>query len=84
MQAAPARLQAYGERRLRSAPVGVRRQDDPLPAGAQGVPLVQFVLLTTAGCALWAVGFVLAGLLAGSAWTAVGGTLGRPLLDLGR
>jgi membrane protein DedA with SNARE-associated domain len=54
-----------------------------LPAGAQGVPLAQFVLLTTAGCALWAVGFVLAGLLAGSAWTAIGGTLGWPLLGLG-
>jgi len=54
-----------------------------LPAGAQGVPLTQFVVLTTAGCALWAVGFVLAGLLAGSAWTAIGGTLGWPLLGLG-
>ncbi len=34
-----------------------------LPAGAQGVPLPQFVALTTLGCALWAVAFVLAGLL---------------------
>ncbi len=54
-----------------------------LPAGAQGVPLVGFVLLTTAGCALWAIAFVLAGLLAGTAWTAVGGTLSWPLLGLG-
>ena len=54
-----------------------------LPAGAQGVPLPQFVVLTTIGCALWAVAFVLAGLLAGTAWAAVGGTLGWPLLGLG-
>jgi membrane protein DedA with SNARE-associated domain len=47
------------------------------------VPLGQFVVLTTAGCALWAVGFVLAGLLAGSAWSAIGGTFGWTLLGLG-
>lgn len=54
-----------------------------LPAGAQGVPLGQFVALTTAGCALWAVALVLAGLAAGSAWAAVGASAGWGLLALG-
>jgi membrane protein DedA with SNARE-associated domain len=42
-----------------------------LPAGARGVPLGPFVALTSAGCALWAALLVLAGMLAGSAWTTV-------------
>ncbi len=54
-----------------------------LPAGARRVPLVQFVLLTTVGCALWASAFVLAGILAGTAWSAVGSVLGRVLLAVG-
>ncbi len=51
-----------------------------LPAGARGVPLGPFVLLTTAGCALWATAFVLAGMLAGGAWAAVSSTVGRVML----
>lgn len=47
------------------------------------VPIGQFVVLTTIGCALWATAFVLVGLLTGTAWTAVGGVLGRVLLALG-
>lgn len=54
-----------------------------LPAGARRVPLGQFVVLSAIGCALWATAFVLVGLLSGTAWAAVGGTLGRVLLGLG-
>ncbi|HEY5194156.1 MAG TPA: DedA family protein [Solirubrobacteraceae bacterium] len=54
-----------------------------LPAGTRRVPLVSFVVLTTIGCALWATGFILVGLLAGNAWTAVDGVLGRVLLGVG-
>ena len=51
-----------------------------LPAGVRRVPLVPFIALTTLGYALWAVGFVLLGALAGSAWTTVDSLLGRVLL----
>jgi membrane protein DedA with SNARE-associated domain len=54
-----------------------------LPAGARRVPLVPFVVLTTIGCALWAIGFVLAGVLAAGAWTAVDSVLGRVLVLVG-
>jgi len=54
-----------------------------LPAGAQGVPLVSFVVLTTVGCALWAAGLVLVGLLAGAAWVTVSSVLGKVLLAVG-
>lgn len=54
-----------------------------LPAGARHVPLARFVTLTIAGCALWAVAFVFAGLVAGDAWTVVSGILGRALLVAG-
>jgi membrane protein DedA with SNARE-associated domain len=54
-----------------------------LPAGARGVPLGRFVALTTAGCALWATAFILAGMLAGGAWTAVSSTVARAALAAG-
>lgn len=54
-----------------------------LPAGARRIPLVPFVAMTTIGCAIWAAGFVLAGLFAASAWTTVNSVLGRVLLALG-
>ena len=54
-----------------------------LPAGARRVELVPFVALTAAGCALWAIAFVLVGLAAGSAWGAVSSVLGRVLLGVG-
>lgn len=54
-----------------------------LPAGAQGVPLAPFALLTTLGCALWAMAFILAGLLAGAAWGEVSSVIGRVLLAVG-
>jgi membrane protein DedA with SNARE-associated domain len=54
-----------------------------LPAGQRRVPLATFVVLTTVGCALWAVAFVLAGMLAGGAWTSISSLLGRVLLGIG-
>jgi membrane protein DedA with SNARE-associated domain len=54
-----------------------------LPAGARRVRLAPFIALTTLGCALWAAGFVLAGMFLGSAWTTVDSVLGRALLVLG-
>jgi membrane protein DedA with SNARE-associated domain len=54
-----------------------------LPAGARRVPLVPFVALTTLGCALWAVAFIVVGLLAGAAWAEVSSLLGRVLLAVG-
>jgi membrane protein DedA with SNARE-associated domain len=54
-----------------------------LPAGARRVPLGPFVALTIVGCALWATGFVLAGMLLAGAWSAVDSVLGRVLLAVG-
>ena len=54
-----------------------------LPAGARRVRLVPFIALTTAGCALWALAFVLAGMLAGGAWTAVDASLRYALVATG-
>lgn len=51
-----------------------------LPAGARRVPLLQFVALTTLGCAIWAGLFIAVGLLSGTAWQAVDSVLGRALL----
>jgi membrane protein DedA with SNARE-associated domain len=54
-----------------------------LPAGALRIELMPFIALTTAGCALWAAGFVLLGVAVGGAWTAVNSVLGRVLLGAG-
>lgn len=54
-----------------------------LPAGAHRVPVIPFIVLTTLGCALWAVAFVLIGELAGSAWTTIDSVLGHVLLGGG-
>jgi membrane protein DedA with SNARE-associated domain len=51
-----------------------------LPAGARRVPLTPFIALTTVGCAIWAVAFVLIGLLSGTAWVAVNSILGKAVL----
>ncbi|HLJ04523.1 MAG TPA: DedA family protein [Solirubrobacteraceae bacterium] len=53
------------------------------PAGARRVSLVPFTLLTTIGCALWAIGWTLAGVLAAGAWAAVDSIAGRALLAAG-
>jgi membrane protein DedA with SNARE-associated domain len=54
-----------------------------LPAGARRVSLAPFVALTTAGCALWALSFVLTGALVGAAWMTVDSIVGRVLLLVG-
>ena len=54
-----------------------------LPAGARGVRLTAFIALTTTGCALWALGLVLAGMIAGTAWATVDSVIGRVLLAVG-
>jgi membrane protein DedA with SNARE-associated domain len=54
-----------------------------LPAGARHVKLAPFIVLTAAGCALWAAGFVLTGAIAASAWATVDSIAGRGLLVLG-
>ena len=48
-----------------------------LPAGARRVPLGPFISLTAAGCALWALAFVVVGDAAGTAWAAVGRATGQ-------
>lgn len=50
-----------------------------LPAGARRVPLAPFIGLTTLGCAIWAAAFIVAGELAGSAWSQVNSVLGKVL-----
>ena len=54
-----------------------------VPAGARRVPMARFIVLTTIGCALWAIGFVATGMLAGGAWSSVNSALGRALLAIG-
>ena len=54
-----------------------------LPAGARRTPVLPFILLTTAGCALWALAFVLTGMLAGGAWAAASSLVGHVLLGVG-
>jgi membrane protein DedA with SNARE-associated domain len=54
-----------------------------LPAGARRVGLRRFIVLSAAGCAIWAAVFVLVGMAAGAAWTAIDSVLGRGLLGVG-
>ena len=55
-----------------------------LAAGrARHVPLAAFTALTTIGCALWALAFVLTGMLAANAWTTLDSIVGRVLLAIG-
>jgi membrane protein DedA with SNARE-associated domain len=54
-----------------------------LPAGARHLPLGPFVALTSVGCALWAVLFVIIGIVSGGAWSAVSSVLGKVLLVAG-
>jgi membrane protein DedA with SNARE-associated domain len=54
-----------------------------LPAGARHIRLAPFIALTTIGCALWALAFVLAGMLAANAWATVDTIAGRVLLAIG-
>jgi len=54
-----------------------------LPAGARRLPLGSFILLTTLGCGIWALVFVLIGLVSGAAWGAVSSVLGKLVLAVG-
>ena len=54
-----------------------------LPAGARRVPLGAFVAMTTVGSAIWAAGFIAAGVAAGTAWVGVSSIAGRVLLAAG-
>jgi membrane protein DedA with SNARE-associated domain len=63
--------------------VPVARTFVSLPAGARRVGMGRFIVLSAAGCAIWAAAFVLVGMAAGAAWTAIDSVLGRALLALG-
>lgn len=54
-----------------------------LPAGARHIPLIPFIALTIIGCALWALGLTLGGIVAASAWATVDSVLGHALLAVG-
>jgi membrane protein DedA with SNARE-associated domain len=54
-----------------------------LPAGHARIPIARFAVLTTLGCAIWASGFVLAGMLLGASWQDAGHALRIPLLLAG-
>jgi membrane protein DedA with SNARE-associated domain len=54
-----------------------------LPAGHARVGIARFTVMTALGCAIWAAGFVLAGMLLGAGWQAAGQWLGVPLLLAG-
>lgn len=74
-------LERYGTRAVFIARLlPLARSFVSLPAGAARVPLARFIFLTSAGCALWSTGFVLAGLVAANAWAAVNSVAGRVLL----
>ncbi len=76
-------LERYGIRAVFIARlVPLARTFVSLPAGARHVDLRPFILLTIAGCALWATAFVLIGLVAATAWATVDSILGRALLVL--
>lgn len=54
-----------------------------LPAGHARVALGPFILMTVAGCTVWATAFVLVGIVLGSGWTALSGPIGNGLLLVG-
>jgi membrane protein DedA with SNARE-associated domain len=54
-----------------------------LPAGHARIGIARFTVMTTLGCAIWASGFVLAGMLLGAAWQQASHVLRIPLLLAG-
>lgn len=54
-----------------------------LPAGHARVPLARFIGLTTAGCAIWSIAFVLSGMLAGAGWKTIAHSVSQAGLILG-
>jgi hypothetical protein len=75
LELAATAAEAVGE----AEPVAV----DRLGAGHARIQIVRFTVMTTLGCAIWASGFVLAGMLLGTSWQAAGHTLRILLLLLG-
>lgn len=53
-----------------------------LPAGHARVPWAPFILMSAAGCAIWAAAFTLLGLLAGSSWSQLSSTTAATFLVL--
>ena len=53
-----------------------------LPAGYSRVALGPFTAMTVTGCAIWAAGFTLLGVVAGAGWEQLSGTVGTLLLAL--
>ena len=77
-------LERYGTRAVLIARLlPLARTFVSLPAGARHIPLTRFIALTTIGCALWALAFVLTGMLAAGAWASIDGVAGRALLAIG-
>lgn len=54
-----------------------------LPAGHARIAIAPFAAMTALGCAIWASGFVLAGMLLGAGWQNADHALRIPLLLLG-
>lgn len=54
-----------------------------LPAGHARIPLARFTVLTVAGCAIWASGLIVAGMLLGTGWQHAGLALRIPFLVAG-
>ncbi len=54
-----------------------------LPAGARRVRITPFVTYTIIGSAIWALGFILIGVLVGAGWRSLDSVLGRVLLVAG-
>lgn len=53
-----------------------------LPAGHARIPIARFAAMTALGCAIWASGFVLAGMLLGTGWQGADHALRIALLVL--
>jgi membrane protein DedA with SNARE-associated domain len=53
-----------------------------LPAGYWRVALGPFIAMTVAGCAIWAAGFTLLGVVAGAGWEQLSGTVSTLLAAL--
>jgi membrane protein DedA with SNARE-associated domain len=54
-----------------------------LPAGHARIPVGRFIALTIVGCAIWASGFVAAGMLLGASWQRASDVIRIPLVLLG-
>jgi membrane protein DedA with SNARE-associated domain len=77
-------LERHGNRAVLIARVlPLARTFVSLPAGVRRVPLGEFIVLTALGCAIWAAGFILIGVAAGNAWTAIDSVVGKAFVVVG-